>query len=260
MTENQLRQKVADIINAWVGATKGSAKHLEILAIYNGHKPLARGYKVKTTDAYCATTVSAAYIKAGIAEFTGTECGVEKYTVVAKGKGIWVENDAHTPKIGDACVYDWDDTGKGDCTGSGDHIGIVTQLGGGTFIVTEGNMTGGKVGKRTMAINGKYIRGFICPDFAAIAKKMGGASGGTTTGSQTIHTVKAGDTLSKIASEHKTTVDALVEINAIKNKNLIRVGNGINLDLIKGQMRCIWPLTVLRKRTGSLIYGGLWTC
>ena len=32
MTENQLRQKVADIINAWVGATKGSAKHLEILA------------------------------------------------------------------------------------------------------------------------------------------------------------------------------------------------------------------------------------
>ena len=212
MTENQLRQKVADIINAWVGATKGSAKHLEILAIYNGHKPLARGYKVKTTDAYCATTVSAAYIKAGIAEFTGTECGVEKYTVVAKGKGIWVENDAHTPKIGDACVYDWDDTGKGDCTGSGDHIGIVTQLGGGTFIVTEGNMTGGKVGKRTMAINGKYIRGFICPDFAAIAKKMGGASG-----------------LSKIASEHKTTVDALVEINAIKNKNLIRVGQVLML-------------------------------
>ena len=45
MTENQLRQKVADIINAWVGATKGSAKHLEILEIYNGHKPLARGYR-----------------------------------------------------------------------------------------------------------------------------------------------------------------------------------------------------------------------
>ena len=79
MTEKELRQKVADIITSWVGATKGSAKHLEILAIYNGHKPLARGYTVKTTDAYCATTVSAAYIKAGIAEYTGTECGVEKY-------------------------------------------------------------------------------------------------------------------------------------------------------------------------------------
>ena len=44
MTENQLRQNVANIINAWVGATKGSARHLEILEIYNGHEPLARGY------------------------------------------------------------------------------------------------------------------------------------------------------------------------------------------------------------------------
>lgn len=228
MTENQLRQKVADIINAWVGATKGSAKHLEILEIYNGHKPLARGYKMQVKDAYCAATVSAAYIKAGIAEYTGTECGVEKFTVVAKNKGIWVENDAHTPKIGEACVYDWDDNGSGDNTGSGDHIGIVTQVGASTFVVTEGNMSGGKVGKRTMAVNGKYIRGFICPDFPAIAKKMGGGSSGTT-GGTTIYTVKSGDTLSKIANTYGTTVDTLVEINAIKNKNLIRVGQVIML-------------------------------
>lgn len=229
MTENQLRKKVADIINAWVGATKGSAKHLEILAIYNGHKPLARGYTVKPTDAYCATTVSAAYIKAGIAEFTGTECGVEKYTVVAKGKGIWVENDAHPPKIGDACVYDWDDTGAGDCTGSADHIGIVTKEGTSSFVVTEGNMTGGKVGTRTMQVNGKYIRGFICPDFASIAKKLSGNSGGSEEKEQTIYMVKSGDTLSKIANTYRTTVDNLVEINAIKNKNLIRVGQVIML-------------------------------
>ena len=230
MTENQLRQKVADIINAWVGATKGSAKHLEILEIYNSHKPLARGYKMQVKDAYCAATVSAAYIKAGIAEYTGTECGVEKFTVVAKGKGIWIENDAHTPKIGDACVYDWDDTGKGDCTGAGDHIGIVTQEGASSFVVTEGNMTGGKVGKRTMAINGKYIRGFICPDFATIAKKLGGTSGGTATaGGPTIYTVKSGDSLSKIAAKCGTTVDTLVEINAIQNRNLIRAGQVLML-------------------------------
>lgn len=232
MTENQLRQKVADIINAWVGATKGSAKHLEILEIYNGHKPLARGYKMQVKDAYCAATVSAAYIKAGIAEYTGTECGVEKFVQIAKNKGIWVENDAHFCHVGGACVYDWDDTGKGDCTGAGDHIGIVTQVNSaaGTFVVTEGNMSGGKVGKRTMAINGKYIRGFICPDFAAIAKKLGGTSGGTdTAGGPTIYTVKSGDTLSKIASTYGTTVDTMVEINAIQNKNLIRVGQVLML-------------------------------
>lgn len=231
MTENQLRQKVADIINAWVGATKGSAKHKEILEIYNGYKPLARGYAVKVTDAYCATTVSAAYIAAGIAAYTGTECGVEKYTLVAKAKGIWVENDAHTPKIGDACVYDWDDNGVGDCTGAADHIGIVTKVAANSFVVTEGNMTGGKVGTRTMAINGKYIRGFICPDFAAIAKALGGS---TTTPSPaasaaTSHTVVSGDTLGKIAAKYGTTVAELAEINGIKNVNLIRVGQVIYL-------------------------------
>ncbi|HIY17744.1 MAG TPA: LysM peptidoglycan-binding domain-containing protein [Candidatus Intestinimonas stercorigallinarum] len=229
MTEQQLRQKVADIITSWVGATKGSAKHLEILAIYNGHKPLARGYTVKTTDAYCATTVSAAYIKAGIAEYTGTECGVEKYVEIAKRLGIWIENDAHKPGIGDACVYDWDDSGAGDCTGYADHIGIVTKTATSTFVVTEGNMSGGKVGTRTIAVNGKYIRGFICPNFAEIAKKLGGTTPGGTTEAKT-HTVVAGDTLSKIAAAAGTTVDKLVEVNAIKNKNLIRVGQVIMLE------------------------------
>ncbi len=237
MTENELRQKVADIINAWVGATKGTPKHLDILEVYNNHRPLARGYKVQVKDAYCATTVSAAYIRAGIAEYTGTECGVEKYTKVAKKLGIWVESDANTPRIGDACVYDWDDNGKGDCTGAGDHIGIVTKVSAGSFVVTEGNMSGGKVGKRTMKINGRYIRGFICPDFAAIAQKLGGTSTGAVQGNTgasskakgAAHTVAAGDTLGKIAARYGTTVDALAAINGIKNKNVIRVGQVIYL-------------------------------
>lgn len=230
MTENQLRQKVADTISAWVGATKGTPKHLEILAIYNAHKPLARGYKVQPKDAYCATTVSAAYIKAGIAEYTGTECGVENFTLVAKRLGIWVENDAYTPKIGDACVYDWDDNGVGDCTGYADHIGIVTKSGGGTFVVTEGNMSGGKVGTRSMAVNGKYIRGFIAPDFAAIAKKISGATDGPQEATTPVsHIVVAGDTLGKIAAKYGTTVAKLAEINGIKNPNLIHVGQVVAL-------------------------------
>ena len=52
MTGNELRRKVADIINAWDGATRGSAKHLEILNIYNNHKPLARGYRVQVALEY----------------------------------------------------------------------------------------------------------------------------------------------------------------------------------------------------------------
>ncbi len=190
-------------------------------------------------DAHCATTTSAAYIKAGIAEYTGTECGVGKYVEIAKKKGIWTENDAYTPKVGDACVYDWQDGANyatTDNTGAPDHIGIVTKVGGGTFVVTEGNMNGGKVGKRTMKVNGRYIRGFITPDFDMIARKLGGTSGGTadkptkpTTQAAGTYTVKSGDTLSRIAAAHGTTVAKLVEINGIKNPNLIRVGQVLRL-------------------------------
>ena len=181
MTENELRQKVANIMNGWVGSARGSAGHLEILSIYNSYKPLARGYKVQVSDPHCATTTSAAFIKAGIAPYTGTECGCYYFVEDAKRRGIWVENDAYVPKVGDAVLYDWQDSGVGDNAGTPDHIGIVTQVNGTTsFVVTEGNMNGGNVGKRTMSVNGKYIRGFICPDYAAIAKKLGGSSAAPT--------------------------------------------------------------------------------
>ena len=174
MTEKQLRQNVADIIESWVGASRGSTTHLEILRIYNTHKPLARGYTVQVGDAYCATTVSACWIAAGISDWTGTECGCDKFIEIAKSKGIWIEDDAYVPKIGDACLYDWDDSGSGDNRGSSDHIGIATSVSGSSFVVTEGNINGGKVGRRPMQVNGRYIRGFIAPDYAAIAKAMSG--------------------------------------------------------------------------------------
>lgn len=196
MTEQQLRQKVADKMTSWVGATKGSAKHAEILKIYNEYRPLARGYKVKVSDAYCATTVSAAWIACGLAPYTGTECGVEKFARIAQDKGIWVENDAHVPKVGDAVVYDWQDSGVGDCRGAGDHIGIVTKAGSTSFTVTEGNMTGGKVGTRTMSVNGRYIRGFITPKYADIARALGGATIPTDTDPDT-----TGKSIEEIAKE-----------------------------------------------------------
>ena len=44
-----------------------------------------------------------------------------------------------------------------------------------------------------------------------------------------VHIVKTGDTLSKIATKYGTTVDKLVSLNGIKNKNLIYVGQVIKL-------------------------------
>ena len=69
-----------------------------------------------------------------------------------------------------------------------------------------------------------------------IARKLGGTSGGTadkpmkpTAQAAGTYTVKSGDTLSRIAAAHGTTVAKLVEINGIKNPNLIRVGQVLRL-------------------------------
>jgi len=173
MTENQIRQSVVDTIAAWVGGKRGDAKHADILATYNGHTPLPKNYKVQVGDAYCATTVSAAWIKAGVESVAVLECSCSRMMELAKAKGIWVEDDKHIPKPGDAVIYDWQD-GKDyaatDNKGVPDHVGIVEKVEGNTMTIIEGNMTPGNyVGRRSLAVNGRYIRGFVCPDYAKLA-------------------------------------------------------------------------------------------
>ena len=172
--EQILRERVVSTICKWEGAARGSATHKKILEIYNNHAPLARGYKVQVKDAWCATTVSAVWILCGISNYTGTECSCNNLIAIAKQKGYWQENDAYIPKIGDALLYDWDDDGIGDDTDPAEHIGIVIEVNGNQFIIMEGNKGNASVvGKRAMKINGRYIRGFITPDYATIANSIG---------------------------------------------------------------------------------------
>lgn len=229
MTGNELRQQVCNIINGWIGGTMGSSIHQQILSIYNNYKPLAVGYVVKATDAYCATTVSAAWIKAGIAAYTGTECSVPRFITVAKNKGIWTESDSYVPKIGDAVCYDWGDGANFasyDNTAEPDHIGIVTKASGNAFIVTEGNMSGGKVGTRSMQVNGRYIRGYITPDYDAIAAKISGSASATTSQAATVTTNSTAKILGVDVSEHNGTIDwAKVKSGGIQFA-IIRTGYG----------------------------------
>lgn len=177
MTETELKSRVCAVMSSWLGGTRGGPQHREILQIYNGQPSLPRGYKMQEKDDWCAATVSAAFLKAGIAPFTGTECSCGAFITIAKARGIWIEDDAHRPGLGDAIIYDWKDTGVGDDTTGHNHIGIVTEIAGNRFTVTEGNMGNPcKVGRRTMDVNGRYIRGFICPDYKAIAAALSASS------------------------------------------------------------------------------------
>ena len=299
MTEKQLRNNLVKIAKNWLGCNEADGTHKKIIDVYNSHKPLARGYAVKYTDAWCSTYASAVAIKAGLTDIIPTECGCEKHIELFNKIGSWVENDAYVPEAGDYIFYDWDDSGSGDNKGYADHVGIVVSVSGSTIKVIEGNISN-KVGYRELKVNAKYIRGYGVPKYStkATEKEESTASSTTenafsvgdtvnftgclhytssyksgvakackagqakitayskgqphpyhlkavagkgstvygwvneadiSTSSGKTHKVIAGETLSKIATKYGTTVDTLVALNGIKNKNLIYVGQIIKL-------------------------------
>ena len=156
--------KVVEQAKSWIGKKESDGTHKAIIDVYNSHKPLARGYKVKYTDAWCSTFVSAVAIKLGYTDIIPTECGCQQHIELFKKLGIWVENENRTPNIGDIIFYDWQDNGVGDNKGYSDHIGIVEKVSGGKITVIEGNYNNG-VGRRVIAVNGKNIRGYGVPKY-----------------------------------------------------------------------------------------------
>lgn len=232
MTENQLRQKVVDIAKKYIGCTESNGSHKKIIDLYNSHKPLARGYAVKYTDAWCSTFASAVAIEAGLTDIIPTECGCGEHIKLFQKLGSWQENDAYVPSPGDYIFYDWDDSGAGDNTGGADHVGIVEKVSGSTITVIEGNYSN-SVKRRSLAVNGRYIRGYGVPKYSSKATSSGGTATPVTpqtdAGGDTIYTVKAGDTLSGIAAKYGTTYQALAAYNGISNPNLISVGQKIRI-------------------------------
>ncbi len=238
MTEKELRAKVVQTAKAYLGCKESDGSHRKIIDGYNAHKPLARGYLVKYTDSWCAAFVSFVAIKCGIIDIMPTECGCGAMIELYKKLGRWQENDAYKPAAGDVIMYDWDDNGKGDCTGYPEHVGIVTAVRGNEMTIIEGNKSD-RVSYRKLQVNDKFIRGYCLPDYA---KKAGKADAGTaskpdsgTAGKpasgteEQIYTVKKGDTLSKIAAKYGTTYQKLASCNGIADHNKISAGQVIKI-------------------------------
>lgn len=174
MTEKELREKVVATARSYLGAKQGSDLHKKIVDTFNKIKP--GGWPMTYTAPWCATFASAIAILAfGVTKakkYFPLSANCPKIIEKAKAMKIWVENDGFKPQIGDWILYDWQDSGKGDNTESPDHVGIVEKITKSTITVIEGNYSTRKcVGERSLAINGKYIRGFVTPNYSAMATK-----------------------------------------------------------------------------------------
>lgn len=206
----------------WLGYKESNGKHKTIIDTYNAHKPLAQGYKVKYTDEWCATFVSAVAIKLGYTDIIPTECSCQRMIERFKAKGIWVENENRTPNVGDIIFYDWQDNGKGDNKGFADHVGIVEKVSKKTITVIEGNYNE-SVKRRKIAVNDRYIRGYGVPKYDVKKAKKEKAPKTTT------YKVKKGDTLIGIAKKYGVDWRTIAEDNNINNANLIYVGQKLKI-------------------------------
>lgn len=161
------RQAVVDLIQSWLGKNEADGSFKSIIDIYNSYDgAFPRGTKMKYDWSWCACTWSAIAIKLGYTNIMPIEISCGELIKAAQKMGCWKENDGYVGQPGDGILYDWDDKGSGDNTGWPDHIGVITETheDAGYFVVTEGNYDN-SVKKRTVSINGKFIRGFITPAY-----------------------------------------------------------------------------------------------
>lgn len=179
-------EAVLNVARSWIGYSEANGKFKEILNVYNSHTPLARNYKILTSDHWCDAFVSAVAIKAKATDIIGTEVGCENHVAIFKKLGIWHEDGTIKPQVGDIILFNWDDSTQPN-DGYSDHIGFVEAVYGNTFTCIEGNMSE-TVGRRTINVGWGYIRGFARP-------KYGTSSSTTTT------TVVAKKTIEEIAKE-----------------------------------------------------------
>ena len=175
MTEQEARNKIESVGKSYLGTAQYSKNHSELVSLFNSVKP--DGYTLKAADPWCAGGISAfaiqAFGKSVAKKYFPLSASVPKMVDKAKSLGIWVEKDGYVPKESDWIIYDWNDSGKGDNTGSPDHVGLVTSVKNSVIKVLECNYsTKQNVAYREIKVNGRYIRGFVTPNYAAVATAL----------------------------------------------------------------------------------------
>ena len=176
------RKQIVDQARSWLGLKESDGSFKVIIDTYNGHKPLARGYKLQYDDEWCDGFASACAIACGATDIIPTEVGCGKHIKLFQKLGCWVEDDGYVPSPADYIFYDWKDDGKGENTDGASHVGIVEKVEGSTITVIEGNKNAA-VGRRTIQVNARYIRGYGVPKYdEEVDKEPEATSGMKATG------------------------------------------------------------------------------
>lgn len=250
MTEKAIRQYFVNTAIKYLNVTTGSSTHKSLVDYYNKNvAPIVtgkhKGITLSVNSYWCAMFVSVIGKMCGLDRIIYFDCGCISMLDKYKPIGGWVENDAYIPNIGDLVLYDWDDNGYGDCNigNDADHIGIVVKVNEkeGWFKAIEGNMGAEptKVGYRTMKINGRFIRGFIIPDFKSMTKKITTSKPAKSKFPDICYAIRVNNSWSK---EYKNNVEAGADQKKITDV-MVRMSDGSEIKYrvhVKGGVWLPW--------------------
>ena len=147
MTKAEIDKVIAQA-KSWLGITEYENRFVEIVNVYN-EIPGARGPALVSYP-WCAIFVSAVFWKA-IKESRFAEMACD--AMIAKFQNLGLYSVSGRPDVGDVIFYDWDKNG------TSDHVGIVTDVADGAYVIIEGNKSD-CVSYRTIYPTYPYVKGF----------------------------------------------------------------------------------------------------
>lgn len=159
-----VREAIVNTAIRYNGMPFQGGSHKTLIDEFNKHRP--DGWAMTYSANFCAACASAIAYLCGVGD--AYPCSANVGTIVAKAQkmGIWVENDAYVPTAGDWIIYAWQDSGRGDNTTGASHVGIVVSADSKYINVFEFNIHNNhSTGYRRIAVNGRFIRGFVVPKF-----------------------------------------------------------------------------------------------
>lgn len=159
-----IREQIVNTAVRYNGMPFKGGSHRTLIDEFNKHRP--DGWAMTYTANFCAACASAIAYLCGVGDAYPCSANVGTIVNKAKNMGIWVENDAYVPTAGDWIIYAWQDSGRGDNTTGASHVGIVVSADSKYINVFEFNIHNNhSTGYRRIAVNGRFIRGFVVPKF-----------------------------------------------------------------------------------------------
>lgn len=153
---------IIETARSYLGTTEGSAKHKEIIDLYNKAR-YSDAYQMTMNDPWCCAFVVAVFEKCGMADIIPGYAACDQMISIFTKWGRYYSRSVRSVRPGDIIFYNW----NGDL--SADHVGIVVQNRFGELSVIEGNKSD-TVAYRSIGSMDSCVLGYGVPNYEATSE------------------------------------------------------------------------------------------